>query len=79
MFDRENMSKEESGMEEPKSNPERERLLAPMRAMGYEFKGYTNNSENEIWINIKVRKIFLYSIDNKEIVGPYDVKDKPIF
>lgn len=66
-------------MEEPESNPKREKLLKPMREAGFEFRGITDNNENELWVNFNSKKVFLYSIDNEKIIGPYDVKDKPLF
>jgi len=62
-------------MEEPKSNSEKERVLKPMRDAGYEYRGLTKDLENEIWINEKIKKLFIYSIADKEIIGPCDIKD----
>jgi ribosome biogenesis protein Nip4 len=62
-------------MEEPASNPEREKLLKPMRDAGYEYRGLTKNLENELWINEKEKKLFLYSMADMEIIGPCQVKD----
>ena len=60
-------------MKEPKTSPEREDAVGAYRKQGYCFERFNPDFENEIWMNKKMGKMFIYCRSNHEIVGPCDI------